>query len=147
MQKLILLLLIAPLGLFAQSETEATRAHQQAENQLMRRYPQAKKVNLKALTQQQKEAHKQCSTCGKNKIASSSSFETQQRSMKELIANQERLVAIIKNLHESESTDVALIGKYQKALTLNLEKIKALEFHLENAKKKQKQIALKKAAQ
>jgi hypothetical protein len=145
MHKLILLLLIAPLGLFAQSDTEAKRTHQEAENQLMRRYPQAQKIDLEALSIQQKEAHKKCTTCGK-KRASTSSLEDHQRTMKELSSDQQRLTDIIKSLQESESTDVVLLKKYENALALNLEKAKALELTLNHAQKKQAQIALKKAA-
>lgn len=145
MQKLILLLLIAPFGLFAQSNTDATRAHQEAESQLMRRYPQANKVDLEALTIQQKNAHKKCATCGKSQV-NSATLEANQKTMKELLSDQERLVAIIKNLHESESTDVALLKKYKNALDLNVKKVKALESTLHNAQKKQEQIALKKEA-
>jgi hypothetical protein len=145
MQKLILLLLIAPLGLFAQSNTEATSAHQEAESQLMRRYPQAQKVDFEALRTQQKEAHEKCTTCGKKKVYASS-FEANQKTMEELLSNQERLMTIIKNLRENESTDVALLKKYKRALTLNLEQLKTLELTLDYAQKKQAQIALKKAA-
>lgn len=145
MQKLILLLLLAPLGLFGQSNTKAKRAHQEAESQLMRRYPQAKKVDLEALSIQQKEAHQKCATCGKNKAAAST-LETQQKTMEELLSDQQRLIAIIQNLHENESTDVALLKKYKRALMLNLEKVKNLEAALEYTQKQQAQIASKKAA-
>lgn len=141
MQKLILLLLIAPFGLFAQSNTEARITHQEAENQLMRRYPQAQKIDLEALNAQQKDAHKKCNTCGKQKTATSG-LETNQRTMEDLLFDQERLTAIIKNLKETKDTDVASLKKYQRALTLNLEQIKTLG----TTQKKQKQIALKKAA-
>lgn len=145
MQKLILLLLIAPFGLFAQSDTEAKRAHQEAESQLMRRYPQAKKINLETLSLEQKGAHKKCATCGK-KRAAASMLESHQKTMTELLSEQQRLTAIIKNLDENGSTDVVLLNKYKRALTLNLEKVKTLEVTLDNAQKKQAQIALKKAA-
>jgi len=145
MQKLILLLLIAPLGLVAQSNTEAKRTHQQVEDQLMRRYPQAKKIDIEALNIQQKEAHKKCATCGKNN-GYNTTHNAQKKTMQELLSDQQRLIAIIKNLHENESTDVELLKKYKKALSLNLEKIKTLESTLDNVQEKQKQIALKKAA-
>lgn len=145
MQKLILLLLIAPLGLFAQSDTEAKRAHQEAESQLMRRYPQAKKVDFETLSIQQKEAHKKCATCGKKK-GSPSTIQAHQKTMEELLSDQRRLIAIIKNLHDNESTDVDLLKKYKRALSLNLEKVKTLELVLDNTQKKQAQIASKKAA-
>jgi hypothetical protein len=145
MQKLILLLLIAPFGLFAQSDTEAKRAHQEAESQLMRRYPQAKKIDLEAFSIQQKGAHKKCATCGKKK-AGISTMEANQKTMEELLSDQQRLTAIIKNLDQNGSTDVALLKKYKNALTLNLEKVATLELTLDNAQKKQAQIALKRAA-
>lgn len=145
MQKLILLLLIAPFGLFAQSDTEAKRAHQEAESQLMRRYPQAKKVNLEALSIQQKGAHKKCATCGKKKTGIST-IEANQKTMEELLSDQQRLTAIINNLDKNGSTDIALLKKYKNALTLNLEKVATLELTLDYAQKKQAQIALKKAA-
>jgi hypothetical protein len=145
MHKLILLLLIAPFGLFAQSDTEAKRTHQEAENQLMRRYPQAVKIDLEALSIQQKEAHKKCATCGKTRAATSTA-EDHQRTMEELLADQQRLTAIIKNLQENEDTDVELIKKYEHALRLNLETVKKLESTLDYEQKKQAQIALKKAA-
>jgi formylmethanofuran dehydrogenase subunit E-like metal-binding protein len=141
MQKLILLLLIAPFGLFAQSNTEAKIAHQEAENQLMRRYPQAKKIDLEALNAQQKDAHKKCNTCGKKKTATSE-LKSNQRTMEDLLSDQQRLIVIIENLKEAENTDALLLKKYQRALTLNLEQIKTLD----TTQKKQKQIALKKAA-
>jgi len=144
MQKLILLLLIAPLGLFAQSDTDVKRTHQEAENQLLKQYAQAKKIDLELLNAQQKDAHKQCTTCGKKK-APTSKLEAHQETMEELLSNQQRLAAIIENLHDNESTDVALLNKYNRALSLNLEKVKTLGLTLEQTQKKQAKIALKKA--
>ncbi|CAA6823369.1 MAG: Unknown protein [uncultured Aureispira sp.] len=145
MQKLILLLFIAPLGLFAQSDTAVKRTHQEAESQFMQRYPQAEKIDLELLTAQQKDAHKQCNTCGKKK-APTSQLEAHQVTMEALLSDQQRLTAIIKNLEDNESTDLGLLKKYNKALSLNLEKVETLELALEQAEKKQAQIALKKAA-
>lgn len=141
MQKLILLLLLAPFGLLAQSKSEAKIAHQEAESQLMRRYPQAKKIDLEALSIQQKDAHKKCSTCGKNK-AGTPARETSPKTMADLLYDQQRLTVIIKNLEENGSTDLVLLKKYKRALSSTSEKVKTLE----QIQKRQEQIALKKAA-
>lgn len=146
MQKLILLLLLlAPFGLFAQSHSEAKLAHQEAENLLVNRYPQAQKIDIEALTLQQKDDHKTCSSCQKKKQKTQESGFTisPSRSLELLKKDQERLSAIVKNMHNSQSQDTQLLAKYERAIFLNNEKIKLAKIHLSNQQQLKNKLSSK----
>ncbi|BDS10060.1 hypothetical protein [Aureispira anguillae] len=144
MQKLILLLLLfAPFGLLAQSNAEARLAHQQAENQLVGRYPLAKKMDIEALTIQQKDQHKTCNTCSKKqqKTQHSIAVSSHTQDLAHLKANQQKLTAVVKDLQEAQNSDAVLLAKYQKAIELNQRQIAVAERQLSN----QQQLDAKKS--
>lgn len=143
MQKLILLLLlIAPMGLFAQSDVEAKLAHQRAENLLLGRYPQAKKIDVELLTIQQKDQHKHCKTCSKEKanLSPSSSATISSKDLTHLKNNQKKLAATILDLKEASNKDLVLLAKYERAVELNNQQIRLAEQQLNIQHKKQLEL-------
>jgi hypothetical protein len=144
MQKLtILLILLFPLGLWAQSSSPIKTAHQQAEQKLMAQHPQAQKVDIAQLTEKQKDLHKTpaCKSCGaKNKtLKSTTTSKAVQRNLAQLKAEQEGITTRIKTLEAESNANLGLLEKYNTVLTRNKQQIKLAENRLKTQKKLNKQ--------
>ncbi len=148
MQKFLLLfLLMLPLSLAAQSAAEAKSNHEQAEALLKAQYPDAQKIDLTALNEKQKGQHETCNTCGAKKINFNNAATPQEieLNLAHLKTNEEKLLAHIVDLEESESADPALLAKYKKALASNTQQMRIAESKLATHNKKLQEKNLKKS--
>jgi len=140
MQKIIILLvLLFPLGLWAQSSSEVKTAHLQAEQKLMSQHSQAQKVDIAQLTEKQKDQHKtkNCKTCGaKNKaLKNATTPKAVQRNLAQLQADQEEIISRIKVLEAESNPNLGLLEKYNTVLTRNKQEIKLAESRLKTQTK------------
>lgn len=135
MKRLLLLVLLAlPMAMMAQSsDSQARTAHQQAEALFFEKNPTLQKVDVAKLAETQKDEHKACKTCGFEKDKSDSApvvVPMTEERLATLKANQEKLIAMTKALHESGTADEDLLKKYVNAIKGNQQQIAAAESQL-----------------
>ena len=145
MQKIFLLFLLSfPFGIIAQTNTETKESHQKADARIQELYPNAQKVDLAKLNKVQKNQHKDCKTCGKNKKINKISVNNSDINNRDILkAEESRLLILIKEIYSSESSDKNLLLKYKNALEKNQQEIKDLESKEANLLRIQKETELK----
>lgn len=126
MQSLILLIVLAwQLSCITSTQAQtASSAHQQAVAALKAQHPQAQEVDLVQLRQQQAQKTTNCRTCSGISKSNQSHTTGQQalqnnRTVKELEAEQARLTQLVQPLLEAPEDHQALIQKYRTALLAN----------------------------
>lgn len=131
MQKLILcFLLILPFLGIGQTTSEASAAHQTAEQLLKQQYPTAQKLDLKKLQIEQKDLHKKnsCASCDKSKFTkATNTAKSSIPTLAELRAKEQDLQNRITQMQEAQDIDKLTLTKYAKAYQDVRKKIAYLE--------------------
>ena len=141
-QFILIFLLLLPFGIVAQTNAETKESHQKADAKIQELYPDAQKIDLEKLNSMQKEEHKDCKTCGKNKKNNKvTKIDHPEKNISQLKEEENRLIEIIKKTYENTPSEKELILKYKKALQLNQQEIRQLES--ENARQTKVQYTQK----
>ena len=114
MRQIILsIILISPLGMMAQTNIEAKNNHQQSEALLMANNPQAQKINLAVLNEEQKGLHEKCKTCGNKKtsINNISTPQVTEKTLSQLKTNQNKIIALVKDVLLNSPSETDLLRK------------------------------------
>lgn len=115
----LLLLVLLPGSLLAQTVSPTNTHHAEALQQMQQYYPQATLVDVAQLQADQVNDHKRCSSCAKQQRPSTTTSNTSLASYEQLLAERERLTQLLQHLQDAGSTDRALIQKYNTALNRN----------------------------